>query len=602
MTRSVARPIANLGNTCFLNAVLQALGHAPELCLAIDCQPHAATCPIRHRPTLGVGTRKSRRGGGRKSPPSEEEDDASNFCVLCEFENHVRQVHDPTMRDKPVAPENFVNGFIQHVAPWFKLGTQEDSHEFLRLLIDAMQKSCQKARAAPHHQGPQEDNSDNQNHVSKSSSKDVEYPFSLFRGMVESNVTCDSCKTSSSTLDPIEDIGLEVTTETSSATNISSHSRSRNNSPVPGTSAAQLADVSTAFGRFIRAEALDAGYKCETCGRVGRATKRSRLASIPPILTLHLKRFRYGDSRATQANATSLRRRSEVNQLLGRFAPAADFKSGSAKIEGRVKFDVFFDLKPYLTDELQKSPVSTFCRLFAVIVHAGKNSHSGHYIAYVRSLEKNDWWKMDDGRVTPVPESEVKEAEAYMLFYRVVQHPVAIELEEAFKKKKMQEQQDEAVKQTMQETSDDAVKKQMPETHDEAVKNKLPETQDDAVRKKMPETTDTLVMKKKTTEHSVPEPPKPMEPLKPTELTVVAAAAAAVASDKSTNKRKRAAYSSGEEWARVNKTHLSPYMMVLMTKVQDLIAKDVRLSPSYVKVLQAAAERSDGCVADICGA
>jgi hypothetical protein len=118
----------------------------------------------------------------------------------------------------------------------------------------------------------------------------------------------------------------------------------------------------------------------------------------------------------------------------------------------------------------------------------------------------------------------------------------------------------------------------------------------------MPETTDTLVMKKKTTEHSVPEPPKPMEPLKPTELTVVAAAAAAVASDKSTNKRKRAAYSSGEEWARVNKTHLSPYMMVLMTKVQDLIAKDVRLSPSYVKVLQAAAERSDGCVADICGA
>jgi Ubiquitin carboxyl-terminal hydrolase len=76
-----------------------------------------------------------------------------------------------------------------------------------------------------------------------------------------------------------------------------------------------------------------------------------------------------------------------------------------------------------------------FCRLFAVIVHAGKNSHSGHYIAFVRDISQNEWWKMDDSRVTAVTMNEVMQAEAYMLLYRVVQHPVAVQLEELHKKK-----------------------------------------------------------------------------------------------------------------------------------------------------------------------
>jgi ubiquitin C-terminal hydrolase len=472
--RSIARPVSNLGNTCYMNAVLQALAHAPELCLAMDCQPHHVTCPLAAEaklraaspncledPISGEGeTRRfshpsrksSRRSNGRKSPPSEGDSASaasSNgdppFCVLCEMEHYLRQVHDTAaFGDKPFAPRTFVDGFIDHVAPWFQLGVQEDSHEFLRLLIDAMQQSCQRARHLPEEVNPQEDREEHGSiENDNGTSFDQEYPFSLFRGTVQSDVVCEFCQATSSTLDPIEDVGLEVTVPQPHPIlppqahvgyhRSNSSTSSRTTSPVPRATA--LADVQTAFQRFSQTEPLDSSYKCEQCGKVGRATKQSRLASIPPILTLHLKRFRYGDRvGAPSLPATSRRSRSEVSQLLGHNEYNMG-KSGSSKIEGHIKFAMCFDLKPYLTDELKSQHDNMFCRLFAVIVHAGKNSHSGHYIAFCRNVSKNEWWKMDDSRVSAVTEAEVMQAEAYMLFYRVVKHPIAVQLEERYKRK-----------------------------------------------------------------------------------------------------------------------------------------------------------------------
>jgi len=308
-------------------------------------------------------------------------------------------------------------------------------------LIEAMQRSCKKARTASiddldiasrgmeidgmnvdketlaaaavvDDDGNDENARNTKNVGTTKSQKDIEYPFELFTGTVESCVTCKSCKASSSTLDPIEDVGLEVTVPTSST------SSSLRTTPPPNE---PLADVASAFKRFACVEDLDS-YKCDKCGKSGSATKQSRLASIPPILTLHLKRFRYGaDGRGTaQVPAVASNRRGMK-------------QSGSAKIEGHIKFDQIFNLKPFLTAELQAKQKSSFCRLFALIVHNGKNSHSGHYIAYVRNIQKNEWWKMDDARVTQVTIEEVMQAEAYMLFYRVVEHPTAVSLKQRAK-------------------------------------------------------------------------------------------------------------------------------------------------------------------------
>lgn len=497
--RSVARPVSNLGSTCYMNAVLQALAHAPELCLAMDCHPHHASCPKAAQSRSPVsGTRKSlRQASGRKSPPESSntgttpstttlERNGDEFCTLCEVERHILQVHDTTnaaafassianvnvnntnaannnnnTNPSPVVPSTFVNGFIDQVAPWFQLGVQEDSHEFLRLLIDAMQKSCVQARSNKKNNSISISNNetnpqgDDQSPAQDEDKDDPEYPFQLFRGSVESRVVCAHCKAISSTLDPIEDIGLEVTAPPGTALyaskSASGRSASRNPSPTP---APVLEDVQSAFRRFAREEPLDAQYKCEQCGKFGRATKQSRLARLPPILTLHLKRFRYGDRPSTNTSTRRSARTSEVGQLLmtGDNGYSNDFysggtsfggKTGSAKIEGHVKFGTVIDLKPYLTDALQKKGLNALCRLFAVIVHSGKNSHTGHYIAYVCNMSnKNEWWKMDDARVTKVSEQEVLQAEAYMLFYRAMSHAVKTQLDiEMERRRRQQEQQ-----------------------------------------------------------------------------------------------------------------------------------------------------------------
>lgn len=509
----MATGVVNLGNTCYMNAVLQALAHCQELNMAVTVKPHSATCPIaRNRPKSAspspegrTGTRKSARANGKKSPSPPPE----SFCALCEFEELLRQVHSTS---EPVAPSAFVNGFIDHVAPHFRLGVQEDSHEFLRLLIDAMQKSCTKARSSS----------------SQGDEEDTEYPFQLFRGTVESKVQCESCRATSSTIDPIEDIGLDVSAAKTNYGKVT---------PPPNA----LADVSSAFSRFKAEENLE-GYKCEKCGKTGKATKQSRLASIPPILTLHLKRFRYG----TSTEEVAARRRSEISQLLARDASATG-KSGSAKIEGHVKFEEMFDLAPFLTEDLKKTQKGgTFCRLFAVIVHAGANSHSGHYIAYIKNQAKGagkEWWKMDDARVTRVTEEEVKSAEAYMLFYRIVNHPKLKPLKEAHEK-------------TLKEAAAAAV------TNEKQVT--LPDKQQSSCD---------------ATEQPTTESKNPLD-----------------------KKRKRGApdFLNGEDWA-VNKTRLPPAVISLLRRAEEFVCDNAEFDPKFFSLIEEAAKKERGAPASLGG-
>ena len=169
----------------------------------------------------------------------------------------------------------------------------------------------------------------------------------------------------------------------------------------------------------------------------------------------------------------------------------------------------------------------TFCARLSLIETAFLVLFS---IAYVRNIDKNDWWKMDDGRVNPVHVNEVLEAEAYMLFYRVVQHPLTQELENCYR--------------TMMNRA------------------KMEKALEDAIIIDQDSTARQL--------SKVETQPKPI----------------------TTGKRKLRSHSNGQEWARTKK-NLPPHMISIIHKVQERIADNTQLSPEFFRRLSEAAS-SDG--------
>jgi len=640
---ATATGVSNLGNTCYMNAALQALAHAPELCHALDAESHLRRCPIalrnqrrrRKREKEAAATRgdaerrgecdrfavasmegdkfhrrsnsgsssgsagskgkKQRKTKGDAVGSSAEYGPEYEFCTLCEVEKLLGRVHarpeetpddpedgfsasragaapSPRQSGGPVVPETFVTGFMSKVAPWFRRGVQEDSHEFLRLLIDAMQNSCRDARRDRGAPTPPSETGDF--YRGSGGNDDTEYPFQLFRGTVESNVTCSACRATSCKIDPIEDIGLDILplrpggaaapssnpyASSTRGCGASSMSSSRSTNP---TAHLPLADVQQALERFISSEHLDSGYKCEQCGKLGKATKTSKLASIPPILTLHLKRFRYGTGGSKRRggcadSAGFSSTRSSGRATRGAAAhPSADFDhigpSGSAKIEGHVRFSTVLDIKPYLTPELQQGVFQkAICRLFAVVVHTGKNSHSGHYVAYVQNVSKKEWWKMDDAKIVRVPWNEVQSAEAYMLFYRVTSHPVAHRLKEVATGK------EEQARQVAEELRRREAAEEARREADAQARNAVSLLQD---------LTEAPVA-------SAGAPGNVEDPVVTVSPVMLGKRA-----------RPRHVPPSGLDWARAATT-LAPEYLPLFVRIQDFIAEHVTFSPEFFKYI-----------------
>jgi len=100
------------------------------------------------------------------------------------------------------------------------------------------------------------------------------------------------------------------------------------------------------------------------------AYKRYLIATPPPILVIHLKRFQ------------------QMSKV-----PIISFSSSFKKLEDYVSFPEYLDLAPYLAPKREqymdaklvrgrpKRPERCMYRLYSVVVHIG-NMLGGHYIAY----------------------------------------------------------------------------------------------------------------------------------------------------------------------------------------------------------------------------
>eukprot|EP00041_Stephanoeca_diplocostata_P037567 m.1425024 g.1425024 ORF g.1425024 m.1425024 type:complete len:1498 (+) comp25063_c0_seq2:254-4747(+) len=128
---------------------------------------------------------------------------------------------------------------------------------------------------------------------------------------------------------------------------------------------------------------MDTWY-CPNCKDHVQAFKKMDLWSVPPILTLHLKRFQY---------------------------ETGYFRE---KLDVPVKFDEIIDMRDFVLGPQVEEDLTY--ELFAVSNHIGFGIGGGHYTAYAKHGQK--WILFNDGTFSDAEAKDVCTEEAYVLFYR----------------------------------------------------------------------------------------------------------------------------------------------------------------------------------------
>ncbi|XP_056392001.1 ubiquitin carboxyl-terminal hydrolase 42 isoform X2 [Hyla sarda] len=160
--QKVGAGLQNLGNTCFVNSVLQCLTYTAPLANYMLTREHSKTC-------------------------REQE-----FCMMCVMQSHVAQA---LCNSGGVIKPNSVINDLRRIAKHFRYGSQEDAHEFLRYTVEEMQKSCLRGCS----------NLDRHTQTTT-------FVHQIFGGCLRSRVKCLNCKSVSDTYDEYLDIPLEIKT------------------------------------------------------------------------------------------------------------------------------------------------------------------------------------------------------------------------------------------------------------------------------------------------------------------------------------------------------------------------------------------------------
>ncbi|XP_040038281.2 ubiquitin carboxyl-terminal hydrolase 2 [Gasterosteus aculeatus] len=240
--------LRNLGNTCFMNSILQCLSNTPELrdyCLR-----------NRHRTDLISSSSSSK----------------TSAALMEEFAKLTQSLWT-SVNNEAISPSDF-RSQIQRFAPKFVGCNQQDAQEFLRFLLDGLHNEVNRVTVCP--KMPVEDFdhlSDDEKgkrmwniYLEREDSKVVD----LFVGQLKSSVTCTVCGFRSTVFDPFWDLSIPVAQKSSGEVTLKDCLR-----------------------LFTKEDVLDGEERptCNRCKARRKCTKRFSIQKFPQILVLHLKRF-----------------------------------------------------------------------------------------------------------------------------------------------------------------------------------------------------------------------------------------------------------------------------------------------------------------------
>eukprot|EP01087_Luapelamoeba_hula_P014401 TRINITY_DN4208_c2_g1_i6.p1 TRINITY_DN4208_c2_g1~~TRINITY_DN4208_c2_g1_i6.p1 ORF type:complete len:1301 (+),score=270.41 TRINITY_DN4208_c2_g1_i6:201-4103(+) len=353
--------LRNLGNTCFMNAVLQALSNtlAFREFFVMKFLPKDKKGKLSRRETLDCLERIGTHG-----PPT-----VQDVSMSAELHNIFRVVWSGKWA--VITPFALLDALWKFV-PHFRNYQQQDAQEFLVFLLDRLHDELKDANLSSSPAASNTTSTASSPHRNRGS----EQPSIIsqtFQGQLRSQVTCASCGKISSRVEPFFDLSLDIPVQHSCPSYVR---RTRNKTPPP------TCHITDCLDSYTSPENLDDAYHCEFCNTKQEATKTLSIEVLPNVLCLVLKRFCWN-------------------------------KVSRAKVDTDVQFPLTsFDMSPYSTEK-----TNTLYDLKSVVIHHGTGLRVGHYTAFCYNADRDCWLNFNDSRVSVVSDEEVTESQAYILFY-----------------------------------------------------------------------------------------------------------------------------------------------------------------------------------------
>ncbi|XP_004418026.1 PREDICTED: ubiquitin carboxyl-terminal hydrolase 44 [Ceratotherium simum simum] len=401
--------LRNLGNTCYMNSVLQVLSHLlifRQCFLKLDLNRWLAVTAsdktrssYKHPPVKDTvyqmneyqekdtGSFRSRHpslssglsGGASKSRKMEliqPREPSSQYISLC-HELHILFQVMWSGKWALVSPFAMLHS-VWRLIPAFRGYAQQDAQEFLCELLDKIQHELETTGTRLPALIPTSQR--------KLIKQVLNVVNNIFHGQLLSQVTCLACDNKSNTIEPFWDLSLEFPARYQCSGK---------------DTASQPCLVTEMLAKFTETESLEGKiYMCDHCNSKRRrfsskavvlteAQKQLMICHLPQVLRLHLKRFRWSG------------------------------RNHREKIGVHVGFEEILNMEPYCCRESLKSlrPECFVYDLSAVVMHHGKGFGSGHYTAYCYNSEGGFWVHCNDSKLSVCTMDEVCKAQAYILFY-----------------------------------------------------------------------------------------------------------------------------------------------------------------------------------------
>ena len=324
----------NLGNTCFMNSALQCLSNVRPLTEYI----------------LDNGF-----------------DGILNINNCLGTEGRVATAYAQLIRKMWSGKNQSVNASdlkrqVSELSPRFAGYGQQDSHEFLNVLLDALHEDVKRALL---------ETSGTVNVDESSLISDI------FHGQISSKASCHECQVPFTTNDSISFLALPIV------------AMEQKQIRKDGSRKTMERDVNLldCVRNLVEPEILSENgqWFCETCNRLTDADKELSLWTLPQVLIIQLKRFTYD-------------------------------LSNNAKIDVMVDYPLYdLDLSEFVSNPDYDR--TTRYDLIAVSAHVG-NLKSGHYTAYGKNFFSGTWHYFNDRTVDDIDEMGVRIRDAYILVYQ----------------------------------------------------------------------------------------------------------------------------------------------------------------------------------------